>query len=211
MHSKNAKLTTEQGFSYTLTTLTLPTILTLPSASSAARAFTTLREKATANLRALTAISSTTFLLAFLLSPRAVRHPYLLYTSVLVATSGLADKIAPHIFAASEPPASAPVATPAARRQQHIQQQQQQARRRAMEASYEVLGDVHSEGTGSASGEEVDEEHLNGEEVRGDVEAYLKTTVVQTAVASVGFLMAIIGIWGDGVPALYASETIVYV
>ena len=78
-----------------------------------------------------------------------------------------------------------------------------------MEASYDILGDVHSEGTGSASGEEVDDEQLNGEEVRGEVEAFVKTGLVQTAVTAVGFLVAVIGIWGDGVTHLY-NETIVY-
>jgi autophagy-related protein 33 len=78
-----------------------------------------------------------------------------------------------------------------------------------MEASYEVLGDVHSEGTGSASGEDVEEEQLNGEEVHGEVEAFLKTTIVQTAISSVAFLMAVIGIWGDGVAPVY-GETVVY-
>lgn len=77
-----------------------------------------------------------------------------------------------------------------------------------MEASYEVLGDSHSdEGAASVSGEEL-EDDINGEEVRGEVELFVKNQLVQTAVAGLGFAMAVIGIWGDGVYTL-ASETVV--
>jgi len=67
-----------------------------------------------------------------------------------------------------------------------------------MEASYEVLGDSHSEeGTASVSGEELEEE-INGEEVRSEVEFFVRNQIVQTVVAGVGFMMAVLGIWGDG-------------
>ena len=69
-----------------------------------------------------------------------------------------------------------------------------------MESSYEVLGDAHSdEGAGSNnSGDEL-EEDINGEEVRGEVEAFVQNKIVQTAVSAIGFAMAVVGIWGDGV------------
>jgi autophagy-related protein 33 len=151
------------------------------------------------------------------LSPRAHRHPYLLYTAILVATSSFADRIAPYVTSTS---AGDDGAAAAARQQQR---QHQQARRRAaaaaaaarnsrmMEASYEVLGEVPSEGTGSASGEDLEDDHVNGEDVRGEVEGYAKTSLVQTAIASVGFLVAVIGIWGDGSARASAAETLVYV
>jgi autophagy-related protein 33 len=75
------------------------------------------------------------------------------------------------------------------------------ARLAKMETSYEILGDNHSEGTGSASGGEdleFEEETLNGEEVRSEVLAFRKTQYVQTGIASLGFLLAVVGIWGDG-------------
>jgi autophagy-related protein 33 len=78
-----------------------------------------------------------------------------------------------------------------------------------MEASYEVLGDAHSDGTGSASGDEHEEEILNGEQVRGEVEGFLNTQIVQTVIATAGFLLAVIGIWGDGAVHIYSSETVV--
>lgn len=65
-----------------------------------------------------------------------------------------------------------------------------------MEASYELLGDAHSD-EGSASGEEFDED-VNGEEVRSEVEYFVRNQLIQTAVSGIGFVMAVIGIWGDG-------------
>lgn len=87
-----------------------------------------------------------------------------------------------------------------------------------MEASYEVLGsgsDGHNEGagSGSASGEELEGEdeqaqQMNGEEVRRKVEGFLKKQMVQTAVSGLGFLMAVVGIWGDGANQIIQSDVL---
>lgn len=86
-----------------------------------------------------------------------------------------------------------------------------------MEASYEVLGtppsagssDAHSEGSG---GEELEAgEDVNGEEVRAEVEGFLKKQVVRGAVTGVAFLLSVVGIWGDGVPAVYGQAVIIEV
>lgn len=77
-----------------------------------------------------------------------------------------------------------------------------------MEMSYDVIGsDAHSEATlDSASDRSVEDDtaatpassdNVNGEEVRGEVEGFLKKQAVSTAVAGLGFLMAVVGIWGD--------------
>ncbi len=44
---------------------------------------------------------------------------------------------------------------------------------------------------------------------RGEVEHFLKKQTVQTALAGLGFLMAVIGIWGDGAVQVFQSETFV--
>lgn len=197
--------------SYTLSTLTVPTLLTLPSASTAAKAFRTLTTTAKTHLLALAGVSSASFFLAFLLSPRLVRHPYLLYTSVLVLSSRLAvsDYVAPYLFKLNPPASSSPSSTtPAPKRKEPRSV-------RKMEMSYDMIGsDAHSEGTDSASDKdlaEVEEEQpaLNGEEVRGEVENFLKKQVVSTTMAGLGFMMAVVGIWGDGVALV--SETVVNV
>lgn len=204
-----------QGLSYTLSTLTVPTLLTLPSANTAAKAFRSLTTTARTHLRTLAGISSTAFFLAFVLSPRSARHPYLLYTSALVAISRLSvsDLVAPYLFAHPHQPASS---------SSHRQSSSSSARKdrsaaRRMEASYDVIGsDAHSEATlDSASDRSIEDDgaaaaDVNGEEVRGEVEAFLKKQVVSAATAGLGFLMAVVGIWGDGAVS-YVSETVVNV
>ncbi|KAH9902211.1 hypothetical protein F4778DRAFT_114499 [Xylariomycetidae sp. FL2044] len=181
------------GTSYTLSTLTVPSLLQLPSASTAAKAFRSLASTASTHLTALTGVSTSAFLLAFALSPRGFRHPYLLYTSLFCLGTRLTDYVTPSIFGA---PTSASSAA-AQRRAALAQARREKQAARRMEASYEVLGDSHSEeGTGSASGEELDED-FNGEEVRSEVEVFVRNQLVQTAVAGVGFMMAVVGIWGD--------------
>lgn len=73
-----------------------------------------------------------------------------------------------------------------------------------MEASYEVLGDSHAEeSTGSASGDDVVEEEINGEEVRSEVQVFIQNQLVQTATAGLGLAIAVLGIWGDGAHRVY--------
>lgn len=70
-----------------------------------------------------------------------------------------------------------------------------------MDASYEVLGDAHSE---AASEEEA--EDLNGEEVRLEIEGLARGYIVRTGLSALGFAMALVGLWGDGAP-----QAVVYV
>jgi autophagy-related protein 33 len=214
----------KQGLSYTLSTLTVPSLLELPSASSAARAFDYVVATAKKHLGTLTGVSASSFLLAFLLSPKPLRHPYLLYTSVLVASSGLlvSDLVAPYLFisksSASPSSSSSPVASlaAAARKQK---KERAAAKRAQMEASYEVLGSsstsAHSD-EDTVSGEEIEAEEevvaaqdVNGEEVRTEVEGFLKKQMVQTAISGLGFVMAVVGIWGDGVAQVFQNEVVV--
>lgn len=93
-----------------------------------------------------------------------------------------------------------------------------------MEMSYDIItSDAHSEATlDSASDRSLEDDsaitpgsdnnnnNVNGEEVRGEVEVFLKKQIISTAVAGLGFVMAVIGIWGDGTTS-YVSETFVNV
>ncbi|KXH36299.1 hypothetical protein CSAL01_02669 [Colletotrichum salicis] len=202
--------------------IAFPSILSLPSASDALRAFKNIYPSATARLRLLTGVSATSFLLAFFLSPRAFRHPYLVYASVLTLSSGLAEQITPYVLKSN--PSSSKESIAARRQAAREREQKRKAARIArqearMEASYEVLGDTHSDGAGSASGDESssaaaaaaeeEEEALNGEEIRGEVDGFRKTQLVQSAVASVGFLLSVIGIWGDGAIQVFKTETVI--
>ncbi|KAK0718046.1 hypothetical protein B0T26DRAFT_676265 [Lasiosphaeria miniovina] len=210
------------GLSYTLSTLTIPTLLGLPSASAAVGAFDSLTASAKKHLHTLTTVSASAFTLAYLLSPRAARHPYLIYTSILVLGSRLAisDLAAPYLSLgpapASSSSSSSAAAAAAARKQKKNRAAAAAAAARArMEASYEVLHAASDEAaseegtTGSDDAAEADDETLNGEEVRVKVEAFLKKQMVQTTVAGLAFAMAVVGIWGDGVATLYKEAFII--
>lgn len=199
------------GLSYTLSTLTVPSLLNLPSASSASRAFDYLISTAKTHLHSLTAVSASSFLLAYLLSPRAQRHPYLLYTTLLVTGSRLvtSDLVAPYLFITKSSSSSSPSASAAAARQRKKQEKKDQAR---MEASYEVLGASEIQADKTDSDESPSDEEaaqINGERVRTEVEGFLKKQTVQTAIAGLGFLMAVIGIWGDGAAQAFRSDVVV--
>ncbi|KAL2189356.1 hypothetical protein L209DRAFT_749100 [Thermothelomyces heterothallicus CBS 203.75] len=200
------------GLSYTLSSLTIPALLTLPSAGAAARAFHTLTTSATRHLRSLAVVSSSAFALAYFLSPRPLRHPYLLYASALVLSSHLAasDFVAPHLFALGS---ARPSSTTSARQEKQRERERRAAARARMEASYEVLGagvsDVHSEGSVGEELESEDVADVNGEEVRAEVEDFLKKQVVRSALAGLGFLLSVVGIWGDGVGPVY-GQTVVF-
>ncbi|CAI0654639.1 unnamed protein product, partial [Colletotrichum noveboracense] len=105
------------GLSYSLSTVTVPSILSLPSASDALRAFQNLYPSANTRLRILTGVSTASFLFAFFLSPRAFRHPYLVYASVLCLASGAAEQITPYVLSSPESSSEAIAARRQARRE----------------------------------------------------------------------------------------------
>ncbi|KAI0910561.1 hypothetical protein F4824DRAFT_133616 [Ustulina deusta] len=186
------------GTSYTLSNLTIPSLFELPSAYTAAKTFRSLASTATTHLTVLSSISGSAFFLAFVLSPTGYRHPYLLYTSLFCLGTRLTDYVTPSIF---EQPSPSP--SVAQRRAALAQARKEKASARRMEASYEVLSDSHTEeSTGSGSSEDALEEEINGEEVRSEVEFFVRNQLVQTAVAGLGLAIAVLGIWGDGAHTL---------
>lgn len=64
-----------------------------------------------------------------------------------------------------------------------------------MEASYEVLGDTPSE---EEMSEDVLEEEINGEQLRSEMVGFAKTESIRGGISAVGFLLACVGLWGDG-------------
>ncbi|KAF2736263.1 hypothetical protein EJ04DRAFT_542624 [Polyplosphaeria fusca] len=76
------------GLSTTLSALTLPALLTLPTAPTAHTTLSHLRARTTTLSTYLRGITSFAVFSAYLLSPRRLRHPYLLYTSILAFASG---------------------------------------------------------------------------------------------------------------------------
>ncbi|KAL2213546.1 hypothetical protein CC79DRAFT_1327434 [Sarocladium strictum] len=176
------------GVSYTVSNLSLPSLLRLPSSSSAAQALNNLSASLKLPIPILTTLASVPLLLSFAISPRSARHPYLIYTSLLAVLSAAIPNLL-----LTQPPAL--TARPA-------KKQSSTSRSRMMEASYEVLGDAQSD---AASEEEIDD--INGEEVRAHVEAMSMGYKVRAGISTLGFAMAVLGIWGDGAPnaVVYAA------
>ncbi|OAL48293.1 hypothetical protein IQ07DRAFT_681711 [Pyrenochaeta sp. DS3sAY3a] len=76
------------GVSATLSSLTLPALLALPTAVNARTSYTFVASKATHYTTYLRHITTFSLFSAYLLSPRRLRHPYLLYTSIFAFVSG---------------------------------------------------------------------------------------------------------------------------
>jgi autophagy-related protein 33 len=127
-------------------------------------------------------------LIAYILSPRSQKHPYLLWTSLFVAASGVTDLLLPA-------PKKTITSVKSAR--------QKKGKGRQMDASYEVLG--ASDRESEASSEEM-EDDFNGEEVRQEMEGFMWTQIIRTCVAGTAFAMSVVGIWGDGAADLVVIE-----
>ncbi|KAK4059762.1 hypothetical protein Trihar35433_10578 [Trichoderma harzianum] len=170
------------GVSYTVSAVTLPTLLQLPSSSSAAHALTSLQSSLRLPVLALSSLAAAPLFLSFVCSPRYARHPYLFYTSVLAVLSVVVPGYLPQ-------PAATTSKSPSARKTT--------SSRARMEASYEVLGDSHSEGDLPSESELED---VNGEEVRANVEGTARAYLVKTGFAAAAFVLSVVGLWGDGAP-----------
>ncbi|KAK5708293.1 hypothetical protein LTR97_000833 [Elasticomyces elasticus] len=136
------------GVSYTLSTQSLPSLLTLPSAKPAAYTLRQTARLATLHITTLSTISCLSLGLAFALSPSRIRHPYLLWTSLIAASSGALN------FAMDK-----------SMRQRVVKDE---------------VGEV------------------NGEQVEKKARDQQWIEFVRTGVSGLGFVMATVGIWGDG-------------
>ncbi|KAK4546540.1 hypothetical protein LTR36_001757 [Oleoguttula mirabilis] len=136
------------GVSYTLSTQSLPSLLTLPSAKPAAYTLSQTARLATLHIRTLSAISTLSLALAFYLSPSRVRHPYLLWTALLAASSGALNL-----------------------------------------AMRQDMG-------GAVVTDDVDD--VNGEQVEKKAREQQWIEFVRMGVSGAGFVMGVVGIWGDG-------------
>ncbi|GAB7348717.1 hypothetical protein MBLNU459_g7455t1 [Dothideomycetes sp. NU459] len=79
------------GISYSLSALSLPSLLSLPSAKPAQHAFASLQQTAALQLRTLAAVSILSLNIAYALSPARARHPYLLWTSLVAGLGAGTD------------------------------------------------------------------------------------------------------------------------
>ncbi|KAF2763300.1 hypothetical protein EJ05DRAFT_496127 [Pseudovirgaria hyperparasitica] len=82
------------GTSYTLTTATLPSLLALPTAQTCSTALTHLTRYATLHRRILSNVAWASLALAYAVSPRHAKHPYLLWTGLATLTADFAPTFA---------------------------------------------------------------------------------------------------------------------
>lgn len=177
------------GLSYAIPTISLPSLLALPSAASASHAYNRLLASASAQTTILSTLSGASFIAAFLSSRTTKRHPYLLWCTLAVASAVYAPNLSSGLTGSGY--TGAAVST-AAKKDADVRKKN----RRGLEASYEVVGDGHSEGNLSEG--EIAEDEYNGEEVRRQMEGLGKAMWVRFGVAATGLLMSVVGIWGDG-------------
>ncbi|KAM3449004.1 hypothetical protein MY3296_007322 [Beauveria thailandica] len=187
------------GVSYAVSRLALPALLELPSASSARASLTRLAASLQTSLVALSSLAAAPLALAYAFAPPRARHPYLVYASLLAVLSAAAPRLL--LGPAGLAPATASTSAPRSASSKNKTSTSAAARARSMEASYEVLGDVHSE---PASEEDVDEP-VNGEDVRVHVQSLARAYAIQAGLAALGFAMSVVGLWGDGATVVIVS------
>ncbi|KAI9706862.1 MAG: hypothetical protein M1820_004641 [Bogoriella megaspora] len=153
------------GLSYTNATLLTPALLTLPSAATASRTFTTLRNASTLHAQALTATSCISLFLAYAISPSKGRHPYLIWVSFI---TGLGSSAVDYFLMKGE----------------------KQAKEK--DSAKARISDEDSEDY-----DREEEDAVNGEQVRGQVERFRVAEAWRAGVSGLAFLMGVVGIWGD--------------
>ncbi|ORY10456.1 hypothetical protein BCR34DRAFT_485616 [Clohesyomyces aquaticus] len=77
------------GVSASLAVVTLPALLTLSTATTARQTLSYISSRTKTLSLCLRGVTASALFLAYILSPRRFRHPYLLYTSVFTFASGL--------------------------------------------------------------------------------------------------------------------------
>jgi autophagy-related protein 33 len=176
------------GVSYTVSSITVPSLLKLESSSSASHALADLTTSLKLPLLTLSSLGSVPFLVAYALSSRSSRHPYLFYTSFLAALSVIVPDLLVPPTIRQRPAAVAK--KPAA------------PKPRALDASYEVLGDIKTEAAFTEEEEEEEEEVVNGDHVKMEFDDTARNFLTRTGFAMAGFAIAVVGIWGERVPKI---------
>lgn len=169
-----------QGTSYTLAHLTLPTLALLPNASAASAQLTNLQSATTRTTLTLASVSSLSLITAFTLASKRNKHPYLLWTALVSFAAGQGVEWWFNGFERF----------PTFRaRKTVVNVDEGRGRRGLAESEYVSIGRESSEGR---------EEQVNGEKVEMEMGREKKVQSVRTFIAGLGFMMGVVGIWGDG-------------
>ncbi|KAL6718678.1 hypothetical protein ACLMJK_002912 [Lecanora helva] len=173
------------GTSYTLTTTTLPPMLALPTAQPAHTTFTSLRNLTSERQFLLSALSSSSLLLAYTLSPPRGRHPFLLWATLAIGL-GYGREIWHNasVIVLGKP------------KKGSLNGREDGG---SGESSSDEEWEVENGGSMSRSkfaGK--NETELNGEVVREAMEKWRKTQAGKAMVWGLGWVVCVVGLWGDG-------------
>ena len=188
--------------SYTLTTLAIPSLSHLPSASKASATLSYIQTTSTRQILTLASISSLSLLTAYSLASPRGKHPYLLWTALVSFLGG--QGVEYWFNGLSRFPSLRSRASTSEDRLARggVSSSSGGARRKAhAETSPSNSGYVDVVATPATSPTEVsedDEMSVNGEKVEMEMVRERRVQKVRTLVAGLGFAMGVVGIWGDG-------------
>ncbi|KIW29112.1 uncharacterized protein PV07_04949 [Cladophialophora immunda] len=174
------------GTSYTLQSITLPSLALLPSASLAARTLATIQTQSTRQILTLASISSLSLITAYTLASPRGRHPYLLWTALVSFIGGQGVEYWFNGFSRF------PSWAISSRSSGHGQSGHVKASRVATPSASDESGYIEVESDSS------EEHQVNGEKVEMEMIRERKVQKVRSWIAGIGFAMGVVGIWGDG-------------
>ncbi|KKY24484.1 hypothetical protein UCRPC4_g02442 [Phaeomoniella chlamydospora] len=180
------------GVSYTLTSLTLPSLACLPSATHAARTLRNLQIRSTRTILSLASITSLSLLTSFWLASPRRKHPYLVWVALASFIGG--QGIEGWYNGVSRFPKMV--------RENWVVGKVTSitGQKKENDGTKKVIPAVQHE----SSGDEWDmmasvaTDDVNGETVEMDMARERWIQGLRTGITGLGFTMAVIGIWGDG-------------
>ncbi|KAI6249682.1 Autophagy-related protein 33 [Erysiphe necator] len=170
------------GFSYSLSSLAFPFFLNCDSIKSF-QDFKIISNRSLNHIRALAGFSSSSFLLAYFFAPYMQKHPYLLWTSLMVGSSFIIDLIPSSVVGLQNSTICKGSSKDAKTSGKHNNQ---------LDASYELLAKSNH------SDDEIYETESYGSGKSVEFRSHLLKERLRTAFTGIGFAMSVVGIWGDG-------------
>jgi autophagy-related protein 33 len=176
--------------SYTLSNISLPALLHLPTAPLAQATHAATHKRARRAQRILAATAAAAFSAAYLLSPRRAKHPYLLYCAILAGAGSYCD-------GARAGAVGSAWARFVGGRGDEAQEKKGVRERRSNEGLGESGVMVGQSSSASEADEEDAEAGVNGEMVRRQMEEGVRAERVRMGVWGLGFFFSVLGLWGD--------------
>jgi autophagy-related protein 33 len=170
--------------SYTFATTGVPQLTALPDPGPTQSTIDTLATTNSMHENVLAGVSSAALLLAYALSPRGARHPYLVWACALTGAGVVVPRVLLRSMKTDR--LARPGLAGAGGKQPRAKTG------KTMDASYEVVGDSHSEGNSEP------EDEPNGETVSLTLRNFSLAQTLRTVFAGTAFAVSVIGLWGDG-------------